>query len=221
MRTKKLVTTSMLLAIAVILSVIKMFELPFGGTITPASMMPVVLIAYMYGTRWGLFSAFVYSILQLLTGMGTVSVFFLPGDSRMALGAAVLVCLCDYILAFTVLGFAGVFKGRFKSDSLSLVLGTVLVCILRYSLHVISGAVFFGTWAGWFFSDSTGLSQISLLKGFCKWVMSNVSGNSLSVLYSVIYNGSFMLPETVITAAAVTVVYRVLKKSEIYNTFAC
>ena len=214
MRTKKLVTTSMLLALAVILSVMKLFELPFGGTITPASMMPVVLAAYLYGTRWGLFSAFVYSVLQLVTGMGTVSVFFLPGDSRMALHAAILVCLCDYIIAFTLLGFAGVFKNKLKNHLLSLVLGTVLVCMLRYLVHVISGAVFFGAWAEWFFSDSTGLSQISLLRDFCKWVMSNVSGKSLCVLYSVIYNGSFMIPETVITAITVPVVYKVIRNSD-------
>ena len=60
MKSKRLVTTAMLLAIAVILSLIKVFELPFGGSVTAASMMPVILIAYIYGIKWGIFSAFVY-----------------------------------------------------------------------------------------------------------------------------------------------------------------
>ena len=214
MKTKKLVITAMLLAIATVLSVIKLFELPFGGTVTPASMMPIVLIAYLYGTKWGIFSAFVYSIMQLVTGIGTVSAFFMPGDSQMALGAAVMVCVLDYFVAFTVLGFGGVFKGKFKSDIISIALGSVLACLLRALAHIVSGAVFFGSWAEWFFSDTTGLSQISFFEGFCKWVMATFTGNGLAVFYSVIYNMAYMLPEMIITALAAPAVYKILIRSK-------
>ncbi len=213
MKTKKLVTTAMLIAIATILSVIKVFELPFGGTITPASMMPVILIGFIYGTKWGLFSAFVYSILQLFTGFGTVMAFFLPGDSRMALGAAITVCILDYFVAFTVLGLSGLFKKQ-KSTK-GIILATVVTCVLRYIVHTVSGAIFFGTWAQWFFADSTGLSQIGFLKGFCTWVMQNVSGNMLSILYSVVYNFAYMLPETVFTVLVGSVIYKVIKNSNV------
>ena len=214
MKTKRLVISAMLIAVATVLSLLKLFELPFGGTVTVASMMPVVLIAYLYGTRWGLFCAFVFSIIQLISGMGTVSAFFLPGDSHMALGSALLICFLDYILAYTVLGFAGIFKGKFKSDILALCIGTVVACLLRAIVHIISGAVFFGAWAEWFFADATGLSQIEALKGFCDWTMRTFTGGGLSVFYSVIYNMSYMLPETVITAASAPVVYKILAKSK-------
>ena len=55
MKTKKLVTTAMLLAMAVLLSLVQVLKLPFGGSVTLVSMLPVVLIAYMFGTKWGLF----------------------------------------------------------------------------------------------------------------------------------------------------------------------
>lgn len=212
MKTKKLVTTAMLIALATILSVITLFALPFGGTITPASMMPVVLIAYLYGTKWGLFSAFVYSILQMLTGMGTVSAFFLPGDSQMALTSAIFICLIDYIGAFTCIGFSAIFREKFKSEMLCIVCGTIFVCFLRYAMHTISGMIFFGNWAEWFFADSTGLSQIPFLQGFCKTVMNNFSGWGLSVVYSIVYNGAYMIPETIITALTVPIVYKAVKK---------
>ncbi len=108
MKTKRMVITAMLLAIGAVLSVFQPFQLPFGGGITLASMLPVVLIAFLYGTRWGLFSAFIFSLLQLLFGLKTVSAFFLPGDSQMVLYKALIVCLIDYILAYTMLGFGEV-----------------------------------------------------------------------------------------------------------------
>lgn len=212
-KTKKLVLTAMLLAAATMLSFFKLFELPFGGTVTPGSMMPIVLIAYLYGTRWGITSSLIYGVLQLLCGMGTVSAFFLPGESRMLPLYAVSICILDYILAYGVLGFAGVFKGKKSDDSISLTMGIILAVALRYIVHTVSGALFFGAWAEWFFADSTGLSQIGILQGFCTWVTNHVSGVGLSILYSVIYNGSYMIPELIITALVTPFVYRVLKKS--------
>ena len=169
----------------------------------------------MYGTRWGIFSALIFSILQLICGMGTVSAFFLPGDSQMALVSAIFICLLDYIIAYTVLGFAGIFKGKLKHSALEIILGAVTVCLARTIVHIVSGAVFFGSWAEWFFADSTGLSQISAFKGFCDWTMKTLSGKSLSVFYSVIYNLSYMLPETIITAASAPVVYKALSKAQL------
>ena len=75
MRTKKLVVSAMLIAVAAVLSIFQPFQLPFGGGITIASMMPIVLIAYCYGTRWGLLSALIFSLVQLLLGMKTVTAF--------------------------------------------------------------------------------------------------------------------------------------------------
>ncbi|MBQ4630743.1 MAG: energy-coupled thiamine transporter ThiT [Clostridia bacterium] len=215
MKTKKLVTTAMLLAFALILSLIQIIKLPFGGSVTLVSMLPVILIGYMYGIKYGLCSAFVYSILQMLVGFGTVSAFFLPGDSQMALTSAVLICVIDYVFAYSVLGLGGLFKNKIKNDTLAFCIGVTVCILLRYIMHIISGYIFFGAWAEWFFADSTGLSQIGALKGFCSWVMSNFGGKSLSLFYSVIYNGSYMLPELIITLLVSPVVTRILKKANI------
>ena len=212
-KTKKIVTTAILLAIAVLLSLIEIFKLPFGGSITLLSMMPVVLISYIYGVRWGVFSALVYSVLQMLTGMHTISAFFLPGDSQMAFGAALGVCLFDYVLAFTALGVAGMFKNKFKSTYAEICLGTVVALMLRYLMHIISGTIFFGAWADWFFGDPTGLMQVGFLKNFCSWVLATFKGNTLALFYSILYNGSFMIPEIILTAFITPVVYRILKKN--------
>jgi len=213
MKTQKFVTTAMLLAVGTLLSLIPIIQLPFGGSVTLVSMMPVILIAWIYGTKWGLFSAFIYSILQMLTGAGTVSAFFLPGDSQMALGAAICVCILDYVLAYTMLGFGGIFRGRIKNEALAIMLGTLASLVLRFIMHLISGAIFFGAWAEWFFADSSGLSQIAMFKDFCNWVMNSFSGRSLALLYSFIYNAAYMLPEIVITMAVAPAIHKILKKS--------
>jgi len=217
LKTKKIVTTAMLLAFALILSLIQVLNLPFGGSITAVSMLPIVLISYMYGTRWGLFASLIYSILQLLAGFGTVSAFFLPGDSQMVFFHAVLICLIDYILAYTALGFGGIFKSKLNSPITELCLGTVVALSLRYLMHIISGAIFFGAWAEWFFADSTGLSQVGVFKGFCEWVMQNMSGAGLEIFYSVVYNGAYMIPEIIITTIFAPVIYKVLSKTNVMN----
>lgn len=206
MKSRKIVISAMLIALATVLSLLQPFQLPFGGGITIASMMPVVILSYMFGVRWGLFSAFVYSILQIALGIRTVSAFFMPGDEAMALGNAICVCLLDYIVAYTVLGFGGIFKGKFKNDSLSLVIGSVFATTLRYVTHIVSGAIFFGAWAEWFFTQD-GFYSVGAL------IMDTFSGVGLSVMYSIFYNGLYMIPEIIITAVCAPFVYKILKKS--------
>ena len=205
--TQRLVKTSILLAIATVLSVVKLFSMPFGGTITPASMMPVILIAYIYGTKWGLFSAFIYGILQMITGINVVSAMFLPGESQMVIWHAVLVCVIDYILAYMMLGFGGVFKNKIKNQSLSIALGTFVSMLLTYIMHIVSGYIFYGAWAEWFFTQDGFYS-------FGKTIVESFSGNLLSLIYSVIYNGLYMIPEIIITVLLTPFVYAVLKKSK-------
>ncbi len=208
MKTKKLVTTAMLLAVATILSFVKISEFPFGGSITLASMLPIILISCIYNVKWGIGAAVVYGIIQILTGMGTVSAFFLPGENHMAFSAAIGVCFFDYIAAYGVLGFGGIFKNKLKSATAEVVFGTLTALTLKYAMHIISGAIFFSAWAEWFFGG--GLSQIAIFKPFCKFVTDNVSGRKLVLLYSVIYNGAYMIPETIITTAAVPTVYKLV-----------
>ncbi len=208
MKTKKLITSAVLIAIATVLSFIQPFQLPFGGGITLASMMPIVIIAYIYGSKWGLLSAFVYSLVQIVTGMKVVAAFFLPGESQMTIAAALGVCLFDYILAYTVLGFGGIFKGKLKNSSAEICLGTVVALLLRYLMHIISGAIFFGSWAEWFFTQD-GFYAIG------EKIMNTFSGVGLSIVYSVFYNGLYMIPEIIITAIVTPIVYKAVEKSNL------
>ncbi len=201
-KTERLVVSALLIAMATILSLFKPFELPFGGGITIVSMLPIVLIAYRYGTKWGLFSALVGSILQMLTSFKTVSAFFMPGDEQMVIWKAILVCLIDYVIAYTALGFGGIFRNKCKTPSAALCIGSIVALSLRYLAHIISGYIFFGVWAEWFFKQ----------KGFYsigKTILDTFSGNSLSIVYSVFYNGLFMIPEIIITAIVALIIGKI------------
>ena len=79
---RKLVTCAMLIAIAIVLTFVVVYESPFGGSVTVLSMLPIVLIGYLYGVKWGFGSALVFGILKILVSMKTVSALFMPGDSQ-------------------------------------------------------------------------------------------------------------------------------------------
>lgn len=163
-RTKKLVETAILIAIATVLSFIKLVDLPYGGSITIASMLPIIIIAYKYGSLWGLGSGFIFGIIQQLIGLKSLS-WVSTWQSVLA------VILLDYIIAFAVIGFAGIFRKCIKNQSASILCGTVFACILRYICHVISGAT---VWAG-----------LSI-------------PTNAALIYSFGYNATYMLPETIV-----------------------
>ncbi len=196
--TKKLVTTAVMIAlgtaIAVICDLIPFLNPPFGGTITICSMLPLVLVAWMYGTKWGLKAGLVYAVLQMLTGYSTVSGIFTPGEDGTWLIKAIVIVLIDYILAYTVMGLAGIFRDRLKKTS-ALVCGALVALSVRYLLHIISGAIFYGSYAEWFFTET-----VIADTAFASWIMSTFKGASLAVVYSIVYNGCYMIPEIIITA---------------------
>ena len=196
--TQKLMLCSMMIAIATVLALIceyvPFLNLPFGGGFTVASMLPIVLISYMFGIKWGLGCAFTYSIVQMLVGFRTVSAFFMPADDNYAgsLAAALGICFIDYVLAYTLLGLGGAFRGV-KNKTLGIVVCVVFALSLRYVAHIVSGYIFFGAWAEWFFTQE-GFYAIG------QGILSTFSGSALSLVYSIFYNGLFMLPEIVITS---------------------
>lgn len=205
--TKKLAMSAMLVALSAVLALISMMvplQLPFGGSVTLASMLPIVLVGYMFGVKWGLGSALVFAVIQMFLGWGTVSAFFLPGDSQMLWYKAIIVCLIDYILAYTVLGFSGVFAKKIKTPAAALCLGSIFALMLRYICHILSGAIFFGTWAEWFFTD--------VMPGMGEWVLSSFSGWGLATVYSIVYNGLYMIPEIILTAVLAAIVPKVMGK---------
>lgn len=211
-KTRRLTISAMMLALATVLAIvcayIPFLNLPFGGGFTVASMLPIVIISYMYGLKWGFFTSACYSVIQILLSLtqgagGTVMALFMPAsDGFMGYGKGIFIIIIDYILAYTVLGIGGIFRNQIKNKTGALVLGVVLALSLRYVAHIVSGYIFYGAWAEWFFSQ----------EGFYKiggFILDSFGGKMLSLVYSVFYNGLFMIPEIIITAIAAAVVSRV------------
>ncbi len=206
-KTKRITESAMLLAIAIVLEVMaKLFipELPFGGQITIVSMLPVVLISYRHGLRWGFVASFTYALLEMAIGMKTVSAAFLPGyfgDSAMIINA-LLMCLLDYVLAFTALGLGGIFRDRIKHGGIGLLCGSLVALGARYLCHIASGCILFSSYAEWFFTQD----------GFPAWgaqLAAALDPTMLGLAYSAVYNGMFMVPEIILTALAAVVIARI------------
>jgi thiamine transporter len=198
-KTKRLTESAMLIAIAIVLELVsKMFipEMPFGGQVTLVSMLPVVLISYRHGVRWGLVAGLGYAMIEMLLGARTVAAAFQPGyfgDGTMILNALIM-CVLDYLAAFTVLGLGGMFRSRIQNPGAALCCGSVVALTARYACHVLSGYILFSGWAEWFFTQD----------GFPAWGASLVEALSpgmLGFVYSLVYNGMYMLPELILTAA--------------------
>lgn len=205
-KTKRLTESAMLLAMAIVLELLsKMFvpEMPFGGQLTFVSMLPVVLISYRHGMKWGFLAAFTYALIEMVIGAKTVAAAFQPGyfgDAAM-IGNAVIMCLLDYIVAYTLLGLGGIFRNKIKNPGVSLMCGSLVALGARYVAHIASGYILFSGWAEWFFTQ----------EGFPAWGASLVealSPNVLGFVYSVVYNGFYMIPEMIFTAIAALVVAR-------------
>lgn len=145
--TRKLTESAVMLALATVLSYFKLLDLPYGGSITLCSMLPIMLIAYRYGTPWGLFTGLVYSLIQLIFGFNNLSY-------ATSAGAAVAIIMLDYVVAFSVIGLGGIFHRLFKKQTSAMLIGMTLVCALRYICHVISGCT---VWAGVSIPDSKAL----------------------------------------------------------------
>ena len=169
-RVRILVECALLIALGTVLSLFKLLDLPAGGSVTLASMLPLVLLAYRHGMLWGIGSGLVYGGLQQLLGLNTLS--YVTGWQ-----SVLAVVLLDYVVAFALIGFGGVFRRLLKKQSAALFAGSILVGFLRYVCHVISGAT---VWAG-----------LSIPTEAALW-------------YSVGYNATYMVPETVILAVVAT-----------------
>lgn len=196
-KTQRLTVGAILVALAVVLSMVKVFELPFGGSITACSMVPVMLAGYLYGPKWGLLCGFADGVLQGLLGAATTQAF-----AGMVAGQAVAMACLDYLIAFSVLGLAGIFRKTIHKPTLSFALGCGVAAFLRFVTHTVSGALLYGSWAEWYFTQS----------GFYAWgatILERFSGTELSIVYSVIYNASYMIPETILSVVAAVLISRV------------
>ena len=185
---------AIMIALATILSLIKVFELPWGGSITAASMLPLVIVGYRHGIKWGILSSVIYSLIQMLLGGSTISAAFLPGDDQIKWYLAVIMVLLDYFFAFSLVGLSGLFRNKNK-PSKSLALGALVGTSARFVMHFLSGWILWGAWAAYFFEgfdETTGGS-------FGKFIINTFDGQMLACVYSLIYNAMYMIPEILIT----------------------
>lgn len=159
--TKKLALMALCIATSFTLSFIKVKVSLYGGSITFLSMLPIIFFAYTYGFSYGLTAGFIYGILQFIESpyILTVATFSL-----------------DYILPFSSVMIAPLFKNIIKNKVVSLPLGVVAVYVLRITFHVLSGIIFYEF--GYVYD---GFPQGS------------------AFIYSFVYNISYLLPDMIIT----------------------
>ena len=170
---------AIMVALATILSFVQVVKFPWGGAITVLSMLPIVVFALRYGAKYGFAVSFVYSLIQLGQGI-MLDGLFGWGLTPIALVACIFL---DYIAAFTVLGAAGFF-GNKKFGTI--ILGTVVALLLRFVLHFLSGVLIFHSFG-------------ELWQGF---------STDNAYLYSLLYNGAYMLPEIIFTTVGAVVLFK-------------
>ena len=120
---KQLAYCAMAVALAYVTSFIRVFKLPYGGSVTLLSMLFIVLVANWYGVKTGMLVGFAYGILQFLQEPYFLTLF--------------QVC-CDYVLAFAALGLAGLFR---KGKN-SLPAGYLAAVLARGVFHSIGGYLY-------------------------------------------------------------------------------
>ena len=130
---KSLAYAAVMLAMSFALSYIRLVKLPQGGSVTVASLLPLMIYSYMFGTRKGVMAGAVYGILQAIQDLYILH----PAQF-----------LLDYPVAFACIGLAGMFaktKALKKVPQLQFALGAIVACTLRYVSHVLSGVFAFST----------------------------------------------------------------------------
>jgi thiamine transporter len=162
MSTKQLVTCAAALALAFVTSYIKLFALPWGGSVTLCSMLFIVLAANWYGAGTGLLVGLAYGIMQFIQEPYVLSFF--------------QVC-CDYILAFAALGVAGFFS---KSKN-GLLKGYIAAVLARGFFHSLGGYLY---WMDY---------------------MPDNFPKSLTAIYPIVYNYSYLLVEAIITIVVISI----------------
>ena len=172
LRIRMLCEGALMVVLAQILGYLKLWTMPWGGTIC-LSMLPIFFFACRWGLGAGLMSGLVLGVLQFTF------------DGGIALGWQSIIG--DYLLAFIVLGFAGLFHGKPSS----LFIGTVVGSAARFLVHYVVGATI---WAAYMPEEFFGMTMTS------PW------------FYSLLYNAAYMLPNLLITLLAAALLYAPLKK---------
>ena len=162
--------SAIFIALATILSFLPVYEMPMGGSVTMASMLPILFIGIKFGPKWGMGSSLVYMLIQLAQALIKGNVFIYCVGA----GAVIICALFDYVVPFSILGLSFVAAPK-KGEKLNVVKVLVtfgILIFIRFLCHFITGMVIWKQWA------PEGMGPF---------------------LYSLSYNGSYMLPELVLT----------------------
>ena len=135
-KTRTLVECALMIALGTVLANIKIYSLPNGGSITLFSMLPFIMISFRHGVKWGLFTGFVNSLLQMLLGF-----YAPPAPGLLPLVGMILL---DYVLAFTLLGLACAIAKPFSNKLVGVGVGTAVVCFIRFMCSFLSGVLIWG-----------------------------------------------------------------------------
>ncbi len=168
-KTSRLVFSAVMIAVGTVLSMLKI-DFVMGGGLTICAMLPLIMVSFRYGTKWGVFTAFVFSLLQCLLGLDNV-------QYATSAVMAIAIVLFDYIIAYTVIGFSGIFKNRAKNFKSAIISGIALTFLARFLCHFITG---------WLIWDALWPNEFGMAAPF----------------YSFCYNGSYMLAEAIISSVA-------------------
>ena len=158
------------IALATILSFLPVYEMPMGGSVTLASMLPILLIGVKFGYKWGLGSSTIFMAIQLLQSIIKGNVFVWCTTAY-----AVIICvLFDYVVPFTILGLSAFAKPKEgKGLCIPKVLITFAVLVFgRFLCHFVTGMTIWGQWNDGFWG---------------------------AFIYSLSYNGSYMGVELILT----------------------
>lgn len=178
-KTQVMVEGAVMAALATALSFITIIQLPHGGTVTLLSMLPIAIFSIRRGITAGLTMSFLYSLIQFGQGIMKEGLFGW-GLTPDMLTACILL---DYICAFTVLGMAGAFRRKLFPGWMS---GIALALGLRFACHFLSGVVIWKSTGELWFGFST----------------------EDSVLFSLLYNGSYMSIELIFTLIGAAALFK-------------
>lgn len=170
--TRMLCEGAIMVALALVLNQLKIFRLPNGGSIT-LEMLPIFFFAVRWGVGPGLLAGFAFGLLQMFI------------DGAVAWGWQSL--LLDYLVAFTPLGLAGLFKGK----DWGIFAGTVLGSVVRFIVHFISGITIYAIVAPTELFNMTFTSP---------W------------MYSLAYNGSYMAIDMALCLVVFGLLFKPLKR---------
>lgn len=142
-KTRRITETAIMIALATVLSYVVFSKLPMGGSVTLFSQVPIIIIGYRYGLKWGAATGVIHGLLQMVL-QGLENFSYVKG-----IGSYLILIFADYVVAFMVLGIGGaLFKKAVKNQALALGLGAAVASVLRYLCHFVSGATIWKEYAG-------------------------------------------------------------------------